>query len=177
MKDRIYTVRGFVVPSAGYSGTPGMLLEEIVNPPCPCYEGAFEPSFFPSHVRPVTERKTDISVFTEALRPPRYKRIARIACTQIVSVFGGNAHELLKATYQGRYRPTPVQLRAATIAIAYESPKLTAMAVSSLSGQDFASMLEKAIARSRAPPRLIEHRPNETAPGVSWTGPLRSRDE
>jgi hypothetical protein len=92
-------------------------------------------------------------------------------------VFGGNARELLKATHQGRYRPTPVRLRAATIAIAYESPKLTAMAVSSLSGQDFASMLEKAIARSQAPPRLIEHRPNETAPGVSWTGPLRSRDE
>jgi hypothetical protein len=74
MKDRIYTVRGFVVPYAGYPGTPGMLLEEIVNPPCPYYEGTFEPSFLPSHFRPVTDRKTDTSVFTDALRSPKYAR-------------------------------------------------------------------------------------------------------
>ena len=63
-------------------------------------------------------------------------------------VFDGNAHELLKATYQGGYRPTPVQLRAAMVALPFESPKLTAMAVSSLNGNDFACMLERAIARS-----------------------------
>ena len=40
------TVRGFVVPCAGYLGTPGILFEEIVNPPCAYFEGAFEPSFF-----------------------------------------------------------------------------------------------------------------------------------
>jgi hypothetical protein len=45
----------------------GILLEEISNPPCPYFEGTFEPSFFPSHVRPFTDRKTDISVFKEML--------------------------------------------------------------------------------------------------------------
>ena len=74
VRGRIYTVRGFVVPYAGYPGIPGMLLEEIINPPCPYYEGTFEPSFFPSHFRPVTEHKTDISVFTDALRSPKYAR-------------------------------------------------------------------------------------------------------
>jgi hypothetical protein len=67
LKGHVYTVRGFVVPYAGYSGTPGILLEEISNPPCPYFEGTFEPSFFPSHFRPLTDRKTDISVFKEML--------------------------------------------------------------------------------------------------------------
>jgi hypothetical protein len=58
VKGRIYTVRGFVVPYAGYPGTLGMLLVENVNPPCPYYEGTFEPSFLPSYFRPGTERKT-----------------------------------------------------------------------------------------------------------------------
>ena len=92
-------------------------------------------------------------------------------------VFEGNAHQLLQATYQGRYRPTPVQLRAAMRAIDFETPKLTATAITSMDGQDFASMLERAIARSRNPPPMIEHRPSETVPGVQWTGPIGARDE
>ena len=92
-------------------------------------------------------------------------------------VFEGNAHELLKATYQGRYRPTPVQLRAATVALPFESPKLTAMAVSSLNGNDFAAMLERAIARSQAPLKQIELKANETVPGVAWTGRPGVRDD
>jgi hypothetical protein len=75
----IYTVRDFVVPYAGYPGTQGMLLEEIINPPCPYFEGTFEPSFFPSHFRPVNERATDISIFTSALRLPKYARDAGTA--------------------------------------------------------------------------------------------------
>jgi hypothetical protein len=35
-------------------------------------------------------------------------------------VFEGNAHDLLVATYRGRYRPTPIQLGAAAITIAYK---------------------------------------------------------
>ena len=45
VKSRVYTVRGFVVPYVGYPGMPGILLEEIINPPCPYFEGTFEPSF------------------------------------------------------------------------------------------------------------------------------------
>jgi hypothetical protein len=37
VKGHIYTVRGFVVPYAGYPGTPGILLEEIINPPSPYF--------------------------------------------------------------------------------------------------------------------------------------------
>ncbi len=92
-------------------------------------------------------------------------------------VFEGNAHELLKATYQGRYRPTPVQLRAAMVALPFESPKLTAMAVSSLNGNDFAATLERAIARSQAPLKQIELKANETVPGVAWTGRPGVRDD
>ena len=47
------------------------------------------------------------------------------------------------------------------VALPFESPKLTAMAVTSMDGNDFATMLERAIARSREPPRVIEHRPDE----------------
>jgi hypothetical protein len=67
VKGRIYTVRGFVVPCAGCPRTPGILLEEIINPPCAYIEGTFEPSFFPLHFRPLTDRKTDISVFMAML--------------------------------------------------------------------------------------------------------------
>jgi hypothetical protein len=67
VKGDVYTVRAFVVPYVGYPGTPGMLLEEVINPPCPYFEGTFEPSFFPSHFRPLSERKADISVFTATL--------------------------------------------------------------------------------------------------------------
>ncbi len=67
VKGHVYTVRGFVVPYAWYPATLGILLEEIVNPPCPYFEGTFEPSFFPSHFRPITLRNADISVFTAML--------------------------------------------------------------------------------------------------------------
>ena len=75
-----------------------MLLEEIINPPCPYYEGTFEPSFFSLHFRPVTERKTDISVFTDALRSPKYRRIARIACTQIIISTGRPMDDVAQPT-------------------------------------------------------------------------------
>jgi hypothetical protein len=67
VRGNVYTIRAFVVPYAGYPGTPGILLEEIINPPCPYSEGTFEPSFFPSHFRPLTKHSTDISVFTAML--------------------------------------------------------------------------------------------------------------
>jgi hypothetical protein len=63
----MYTVRGFVSPDVGYERTPGMLLEEVVNPPWEYKEGFFEPSFHPYHFRPLVQHKTDISVFTRML--------------------------------------------------------------------------------------------------------------
>ena len=68
-------------------------------------------------------------------------------------------------------------MRAAAVALPFESPKLTAMAVSSLNGNDFACMLERAIARSQAPLKQIELKANETVPGVAWTGRPGVRDD
>jgi hypothetical protein len=45
-----------------------------------------------------------------------------------------------------------------------------------MNGQTFAAMLDKAILRSREPPRQIEHRADETVEPVKWTGPLRGSD-
>jgi len=44
-----------------------------------------------------------------------------------------------------------------------------------MNGQDF-SMLERAIARSKAEPNAIEYRADETVEGIAWTGPLRGSD-
>ncbi len=47
VKSRVYTVRGFTVPYVGYPGRPGILLEEIINPPCPYFEGTVRAVIFP----------------------------------------------------------------------------------------------------------------------------------
>jgi hypothetical protein len=60
IKGSIYTVRGFVSPDVGYERTPGMLLEEVMNPPWEYKEGVFEPSFHRYHFRPLVQHKTDI---------------------------------------------------------------------------------------------------------------------
>ena len=54
----------------------------------------------------------------------------------------------------------------------YETPKLAV--TTNLSNESFAAMLDRAIARSRAPPKQIEHRPDETAenPRTGATGGL-----
>ena len=68
VKGKVYTVRGFVVPYVGYPGTPGILLEEIINPTCPYFGGGVRAIIFPVAFWPFTDRKTDISVFTAMLK-------------------------------------------------------------------------------------------------------------
>jgi hypothetical protein len=75
-KGGIYTVRGFVSPDVAYERTPGMLLEEVVNPLWEYKEGVFEPSFHPYHFRPLVQHNTDISVFTRMLHDVRTKEPA-----------------------------------------------------------------------------------------------------
>jgi hypothetical protein len=47
-------------------------------------------------------------------------------------------------------------MRAAIESLPYENPKLSAMAVTSMTGNDFARALDKCIERST---KVIEHRP------------------
>ena len=70
------------------------------------------------------------------------------------------ALEILQLVYRGKLEVTPMQMRALGIAIGFESPKLSATAVSSMDGDHFAAMLERAIARSKEP-LTIEHQPND----------------
>ena len=63
-KGAIYTVAGTVVtPAIAERNEYGLLLKEITN--CLHYHGAYDPKRF----RPIVERKTDISIFTEMLTP------------------------------------------------------------------------------------------------------------
>lgn len=86
---------------------------------------------------------------------------------------GDEAAEYLTGVTTGRFPYDAGRVRAAQALLPHQRPKLAAMTVSNLNGQDFATLLNRAIARSQAPPRQIEHRRDETVPGVQWSGPLR----
>jgi hypothetical protein len=76
---------------------------------------------------------------------------------------GETALALLQAIYKNKLAPLSVRMRAATIAIQYESPKL---AVTGYLRDDagFAAALERAIERSgkRDEMKVIEHRDDGT---------------
>ena len=57
-----------------------------------------------------------------------------------------NALGLLQAIYKSRVVPLSVRMKAAVEALPFESPKLSATAA--LTGEDFASRLDRAILRS-----------------------------
>jgi hypothetical protein len=44
---------------------------------------------------------------------------------------------------------------------------LAPQAFRSMNGETFAAMLDRAIARSQSPPKLIEHSPEQTAEGIA----------
>ena len=69
--------------------------------------------------------------------------------------------DFLQKVYRSSRQPLSVRMRAAAIALPFESPKLTAVATSNMNGEHFAAMLERAILRSREPLKQIEHRPND----------------
>lgn len=55
----------------------------------------------------------------------------------------------MQSVYRDPLQSTYIRLKAAIAALTFERPKLCAIATASLSGADFASMLERAIERSR----------------------------
>lgn len=60
-----YTVRELLT----IKGKPLLRLHEIVNHEYDFESGVFEPAFHVSRFRPITERKTDISIFKKLLQP------------------------------------------------------------------------------------------------------------
>jgi hypothetical protein len=68
---------------------------------------------------------------------------------------GGNGLEFLQAVYRDTRVPLSTRMKAAVEALPFETPKLSAMAVASMTGDDFAARLERCLARS-ARAKLIE---------------------
>ena len=73
-----------------------------------------------------------------------------------------SSFDFLRAVYRNNDLPLSVRMRAASIAIPFEHPKL---AVIGHVGEDgsFAERLERALVRSGV--KAIEHRPNEAQDG------------
>lgn len=68
-----------------------------------------------------------------------------------------SALTLLQMVYRGALKVSPQQMRAAIESLPYENPKLSAMAITAMTGNDFARALDRAIDRSNKA-RVIEHR-------------------
>jgi hypothetical protein len=68
--------------------------------------------------------------------------------------------DFLRKVYRSVRQPMSRRMRAAIEALQHEHPRLQATATTNISGQDFASVLERAIQRSLAgkPIKLIEAR-------------------
>ena len=64
------------------------------------------------------------------------------------------AHEYLRSLYQDPNQSPSLRLRAAIKAIEVETPKMSAVAIATMDGKTFAEALERAIERSKSPPRL-----------------------
>jgi len=74
---------------------------------------------------------------------------------------GETSLQLLQTVYRDRKQPLNVRVRCAVEALAHEYPRVSAVAVTSMSGQSFAEALERAIARSQGPPMLNGPAPPE----------------
>jgi hypothetical protein len=77
---------------------------------------------------------------------------------------GITAPELAEMVMRGEVKLSPQQMRVMIELLPFHAPKLTAVAVGSLNGQDFAARLERALQRSEGArfPKLIEAQPVPT---------------
>jgi biotin carboxylase len=89
-----------------------------------------------------------------------YKPIATEELVELAS--HETSLDFLRKAYRSVKQPMSRRMRAAIEALPHEHPRLGAVAIGSMNGQDFASMLERAIERS-AKAKLIELQPNAEA--------------
>jgi len=66
-----------------------------------------------------------------------------------------SALTLLQMVYRGALKVSPLQMRAAIESLPYENPQLSAVALRSMTGNDFARALDRCIERS-SKAKLIE---------------------
>src|SRR5262249_14685702 len=67
---------------------------------------------------------------------------------------GETSLQLLQNVYRDRKQPLRLRVSCAKEALACEYPRVSAVAVTSMSGQSFAEALDRAITRSQSPPML-----------------------
>jgi biotin carboxylase len=89
-----------------------------------------------------------------------YKPIATEELVELAS--HETSLDFLRKVYRSVKQPMSRRMRAAIEALPHEHPRLGAVAIGSMNGQHFASMLERAIERS-AKAKLIELQPNAEA--------------
>jgi hypothetical protein len=68
-KGASYTIRDIDTRFISMHGVMTIRVEEVVRPSENCAFGPWEPGYHPLCFRPVAEKKTDISIFTQLLRP------------------------------------------------------------------------------------------------------------
>ena len=66
-----------------------------------------------------------------------------------------NSIDYLRRIYRDPNQPIPLRMRAAIEALPYENAKITAVAIGTLTGQDFYTRLEKAVSAAEKA-KLIE---------------------
>jgi hypothetical protein len=74
------------------------------------------------------------------------------------------ALEYLQGIYNDPTQSTSMRMRAAIECLPFETPKLSATAITTMNGKSFAEQLERAINRSKGPPLLngtVEQLPAE----------------
>jgi hypothetical protein len=84
------------------------------------------------------------------------------------------ALEFLQDIYNDPKQSTSTRMRAAIECLPFENPKVSAVAISHMDGQDFASALDRAIERSGIkpipPPKVIEHHAPPELPAEELKG-------
>jgi len=90
---------------------------------------------------------------------------------------GTTARQFMQMVMRGEIEPTHKQFIAARELIAYEEPKLSAVAVGHIDGTSFAQALERCIARSKEPPPPAAlPAPQHSADELKGPFPLRRRN-